>query len=55
MSRILITWFDFLYTHRRAELIWAFRSTFTDTMPERFKKMYPGTKVLIDFIARYPL
>ena len=55
MSRILITWFDFLHTHRRAELIWAFRSTFTDTMPEGFKKMYPGTKVLIDFIARYPL
>jgi hypothetical protein len=48
ISRILITWIDFLHSQLRALPIWASRKTVDDTMPSCFKKLYPSTRVIID-------
>ena len=48
ISRILITWLDYLHIHMRALPIWASKKTVQDTMPQCFKDMYPNTRVIID-------
>ena len=48
ISRILITWFDFLHTQFRAIPIWATRQTVDKTMPMCFQKLYPKTRVIFD-------
>ena len=41
ISRILITWYDFLHTQLRALPVWASRKTVDSTMPKCFKETYP--------------
>ena len=48
ISRIRITWFDFLHCRFRALPIWPSRSSINDTMPQCFKETYPTTRVVID-------
>ena len=48
VSRILITWFDFLHTQLRALPLWASRKTIDDTMPKCFRGLYPKTRFIID-------
>ena len=48
MSRIFITWVDFLHTRFRTYPIWPARGSINTTMPVVFKAMYPSTRVVID-------
>lgn len=48
VSRIFITWIDFLFTQLRLLPIWASRETVQDTMPFCFKNKYPTTRVILD-------
>ena len=48
ISRICITWFDFLHSYFRMLPIWPSHSCINDTMPKCFKEMYPSTQVIID-------
>ena len=48
MSRICITWFDFLHCRFRPLPIWPSRSCVDETMPKCFKDTYPTTRVVID-------
>ena len=48
ISRILITWIDFLHNFFRAIPIWATRACTNEAMPECFKDSYPTTRVIID-------
>lgn len=48
VSRILITWFDFLHIKLRSLPIWATKETVQKTMPKCFKELYPKTRVIID-------
>lgn len=44
ISRILITWTDFLHSQFRMLPIWASRQHVEDTMPKCFKKEYPSIR-----------
>ncbi|XP_057291809.1 uncharacterized protein LOC130614396 [Hydractinia symbiolongicarpus] len=48
VSRIFITWIDFLHTQLRVLPIWASKKTVAETMPKCFKDLYPTTRVIID-------
>ena len=48
VSRIWITWLDFLYTRVRSIPIWPSQSYIRETMPNSFKESYPNTRVIID-------
>ena len=48
ISRILITWYDFLHTQFRSLPIWATRQTVDETMPKWFQTIYPKTRVILD-------
>ncbi len=48
MSRIFITWVDFLHSRLRTYPIWPTRESIHKTMPAVFKAMYPSTRVIID-------
>ena len=48
LSRILITWIDFLHSQFRLLPIWATRKIIDDTMPKCFKEEYPTTRVILD-------
>ena len=48
ISRILVTWIDFLHTRLRILPIWASKKTVIDTMPKCFKELYPATRIIID-------
>lgn len=48
LSRILVTWFDFLHSQFRMMPIWATKSYIVNTMPTQFKEAYPSTRVIID-------
>ena len=48
ISRILITWYDFLHTQFRQIPIWGTRETINKTMPKCFKMLYPNTRVILD-------
>lgn len=48
VSRICITWIDFLHCRLRALPVWASKETIQHTMPNCFKEMYPDTRVILD-------
>ena len=48
VSRIWVTWLEFLYHRLRAIPIWASQEYIQKTMPEAFKNSYPNTRVIID-------
>jgi len=48
ISRICITWFDFLHNFFRLLPIWPTRSCIEETMPRCFRETYPKTRVVID-------
>ena len=48
ISRIMISWIDFLHARLRSYPIWPSRSCVDKTMPDSFKQMYPSTRVVID-------
>ncbi|XP_028412848.1 uncharacterized protein LOC114535739 [Dendronephthya gigantea] len=48
VSRIWITWLDFLYRFLRSIPIWPSQSYVRETMPQSFKETYPDTRVIID-------
>ena len=48
ISRIVITWINFLYFKLKQLPIWASQQTVNDTMPACFKAHYPQTRVIID-------
>ena len=48
MSKICITWIDFLHSRLRLFPIWPTRQCIDKTMPLCFKEMYPKTRVIID-------
>ena len=48
ISRIWVTWLEFLYHRLRAIPIWASQEYIQQTMPQPFKDTYPNTRVIID-------
>ena len=48
LSRILITWIDFLHAQVRMLPVWASKETVIETMPKCFKDAYPTTRVILD-------
>ena len=48
VSRIFITWINFIYLKLGQINIWPSRERVTETMPQDFKEKYPTTRVIID-------
>jgi len=48
VSRISVTWYDFLFTRLTQLPVWASRETIDKTMPDCFKYQYPYTRVILD-------
>ena len=48
ISRILMTWFDFLHSQFRMLPIWASKKYVEGTMPKQFNEAYPTTRVILD-------
>ena len=48
VSRIFITWINFMYLRLGQLNIWPTRRVINETMPEDFKKKYSSTRVVID-------
>ena len=48
VSRIWVTWLDFLYRRLRSMPIWPSQSYVRETSPPSFKESYPNTRVIID-------
>jgi len=48
VSRIWITWINFMYLQLQAIPLWPTRAMINIDMPECFKKMYPSTRVILD-------
>ncbi len=48
VSRICITWFDFLHNILRMLPVWPTRACIDETMPKCFRETYPTTRVVID-------
>jgi hypothetical protein len=48
VSRIIITWANFLYFQLGSIPIWASREKIDKFMPECFKELYPTTRVILD-------
>ena len=48
ISRILISWINFMYLKLGQLNIWPSRKAVDNFMPEDFKKKYPSTRVIID-------
>ena len=53
ISRIFITWFDFLHARFRQYPIWPSRLLIDEKMPRSFKETYPTTRVVIDCTELY--
>ena len=53
VSRIIITWINYLYFTLGAIPIWPTRSQIQDSMPDSFKKTYPTTRCIIDCTELY--
>ena len=55
VSRIWVTWLEFLYDRLMAIPIWASQENIQQTMPhaQPFKDAYPNTRVIIDCILNY--
>ncbi|CAH3175233.1 unnamed protein product, partial [Porites lobata] len=48
VSRVFITWLNFMYLRLGQINIWPSRTAIEITMPEDFKKKYSSTRVIID-------
>lgn len=48
VSRIVISWINFMYRRFGVLNIWPSRGVVNRTMPEDFRKSYPSTRVIID-------
>ena len=48
VSRVFITWINFMYLRLGMLSIWPDRDTITDTMPAAFKERYPKTTAIVD-------
>ena len=48
VSRIIVTWTDFLHSQMRMLPIWATKQTVKETMPKCFKEKYESTRVILD-------
>ena len=48
ISRISITWIDFLHSQLRMLPIWVSRETAVKTIPYCFKSKYPTTRIILD-------
>jgi len=48
VSRIILTWANFLYTLLGKVPIWPTTAQIKNSMPEWFKTIYPKTKVILD-------
>ena len=48
VSRVFITWINFMYLRLGMLPIWPDRDTITDTMPAAFKERYPKTTAIVD-------
>ena len=48
ISRIVITWRDFLHSRLRALPIWSQRKTVNEFIPKAFKEFCPSTRCIID-------
>ena len=48
VSRIVISWINFMYLRFGVLNIWPSREAVNRTMPEDFRKAYPSTRVIID-------
>ena len=48
VSRVFITWINFMYLRLGMLPIWPDRETITDTMPAAFKERYPKTTAIVD-------
>ncbi|XP_068743411.1 uncharacterized protein [Montipora capricornis] len=48
ISRIIISWINFMYLRFGVVNIWPSREAINTTMPEDFRKAYPSTRVIID-------
>ena len=48
VSRIVLTWVNFLYATLAAQPLWPSRERVQKYMPQSFKKLYPNTRVVID-------
>ena len=48
ISRIIITWVNFLYLKFKDVPMWPSRELINKHMPEQFKEKYPSTRVIID-------
>ena len=48
VSRILITWINFLYLQFQSTPLWPTRAMVNADMPDCFKMLYPSTRVTLD-------
>ena len=48
ISRIIITWIDFLYSRLEPLPIWSQRKTIDEFMPKALKELYPSTRCIVD-------
>ena len=48
ISRIIISWINFMYLRFGVLNIWPSREAINTTIPEDFRKAYPSTRVIID-------
>ena len=48
VSRICITWINFLYLKLHEILLWLARDKVKSSMPKSFHDLYPTTRVIID-------
>lgn len=48
VSRVIISWINFMYLRFGVANIWPSREAVNITMPEDFRKAYPSTRVIID-------
>jgi hypothetical protein len=48
VSRIIVTWINFLYFQLKELDIWPSREIINETMPNDFKRKFPNTRVILD-------
>ena len=48
VSRILITWINFLYLQFQCIPLWPSKEVILADMPQNFKRLYPSTRVILD-------
>ena len=48
VSRIIITWINFMYLQFKELPLWPKKEVVTSYMPQTFKEQYPSTRVIID-------